>query len=443
MQARIVKERVETARRFGAIVGQGYEIDAGRRTTVTVERTRKSDHAYRLDIRLERDDGDCRTVFFDVESPMPVEPPTLDDPALLVAVFPALAHGGALHVDGEVSARLVRNVHELQAIWVRARPDRYRPFRVTANRVVAAVRRAAGRGALMPLSGGLDSMTTLYRHTDPERPLGAATVDIECCLFLPGFSPRARRSDEYRAAADRVRRIAARKGLPVIVAETNFGDQVRWLPDPNGTLLGAALNCFADRFSVGLIGGTTEHLNWDYPYHASTAAFDPLLSSGGMEIRDDGVELIRDEKAAALSHYPEALEDLVVCFEQPGFAGNCCRCEKCIRTMINFLAVGEPIPPSFPHPIDPKRVGKRLVTHVRQSQVRTTLRIARSMGVRHPILRRLRRKYLRRRLGYGARYALTWLLPGTDLLYRDHVLPRWLVRRKARAALGAPRENLR
>jgi len=41
------------------------------------------------------------------------------------------------------------------------------------------------------------------------------------------------------------------------------------------------------------------------------------------------------------------MRHLRVCFENPGSHANCCRCEKCIRTILCFRVAGLPLPPAF------------------------------------------------------------------------------------------------
>ena len=79
---------------------------------------------------------------------------------------------------------------------------------------------------------------------------------------------------------------------------------------------------------------------------------DRLLSSNSFEIHHDMV-FTRIEKLEALSAWPEALANLKVCWEgQYKFDSppdtNCCVCDKCVRTMLAFRALGREIPPSFP-----------------------------------------------------------------------------------------------
>ena len=75
---------------------------------------------------------------------------------------------------------------------------------------------------------------------------------------------------------------------------------------------------------------------------------DHMLSGDEMTIRNDEGLYQRVDKAALLARYPSAMQDLRVCNHPYHELQNCCRCEKCIRTMLCFVASGNPIPPAFP-----------------------------------------------------------------------------------------------
>lgn len=435
-----MKRRIVTARTHGVVAGQAFAEDEGRRLTVTTACKVAGARRFRYEVTLASShDPETKCIHFEVDAPFDVTPPDLADAALLLSVFPALHHGGELAIKGTVSRRLARHVVELQAIWSMARPDLYRPFRLVADGIESEVRPVNER-AIMPLTGGLDSMLTLCRHTDPARPLGPATERVEAALFLPGFAPRPDRRPEYGAATEAVRRIAALRGLPLAAAETNFCEVVRLVPFASATLLSGALTLFSSGFGRGLIGASVPYLHPFYRFYGSTPWIDPLCSSGAMSIRDDGTDMRRVEKAAAIGRYPEMLEHLIVCFDVEGLTGNCGRCEKCLRTMLSFLAVGAEMPRAFPQEIELDRIGRRLGFLSAWSFARHTLQAAAAMGIRHPALARLRSRYRVKRAKYEARKLLTRLVPPLDLLKRDAYVPLWLVARRARRGRRLPRE---
>jgi hypothetical protein len=69
---------------------------------------------------------------------------------------------------------------------------------------------------------------------------------------------------------------------------------------------------------------------------------DPLWSTSSVEFVHDGAEVPRAEKVVSIARNPDARKLLRVCWIDPQAEMlNCCRCEKCLRTMVALSAVGE------------------------------------------------------------------------------------------------------
>ena len=73
---------------------------------------------------------------------------------------------------------------------------------------------------------------------------------------------------------------------------------------------------------------------------------DHLLSTEGVQIIHDGAESTRSNKIAAIVEWPATYQRLRVCMgkvsfnEQTGQPRNCCRCQKCLNTMITLDLLG-------------------------------------------------------------------------------------------------------
>jgi hypothetical protein len=86
------------------------------------------------------------------------------------------------------------------------------------------------------------------------------------------------------------------------------------------------------------IGGTFSVVN-PVPM-GSHPAVDGSFSSQRLAIIHDGARFSRVGKVRALAAWPTALAALRVCPEGPADRLNCGRCEKCLRTRLELLAVG-------------------------------------------------------------------------------------------------------
>jgi hypothetical protein len=271
-------------------------------------------------------------------------PPALDllDAFVLAFLFEAMRRGRNLRVHGPVSGRLLANLRELQEIWCRWRPRDLTAIEIIPDRIVDRVTPEAS-GAIACVSGGVDSLATLQRHR------GGGQGPLKAGLLAAGFDIPLGDAAGFRRAEAGVRAVLDSAGLPLATVATNWRDVAcgDWELE-HGAALAACLTQFAGRHGCGLIAADLP-VDIPHPPWGNNPVTTPLLS-GAMAIVHDGAGLTRPDKVALLAGWPAALRHLRVCWEGPARDGNCGHCEKCMRTQLSFLAVGQPIPPAFPHP---------------------------------------------------------------------------------------------
>jgi hypothetical protein len=73
----------------------------------------------------------------------------------------------------------------------------------------------------------------------------------------------------------------------------------------------------------------------------SDPRLDHLLSTETLQVVHDGATATRFEKTVAIAQWPEAYSRLRVCWVKPDGLKNCCRCNKCIRTMTSLAILGK------------------------------------------------------------------------------------------------------
>ena len=111
-------------------------------------------------------------------------------------------------------------------------------------------------------------------------------------------------------------------------------------------LFAAAFSAVAHAVSHRLSVVSLASAGWSIPHlvpHASHPLIDSNYSSSDLRIRHDGVTLSRLDKVRLLAGWDLALQHLRVCNNTNAIRPdrlNCGRCEKCVRTMLEFLAVG-------------------------------------------------------------------------------------------------------
>ena len=196
------------------------------------------------------------------------------------------------------------------------------------------------------LSGGVDSLATL-RGNRRDFPLDHPRA-IKDCLFVHGFDiggteHGGREAQAYQDAWEALEIIAADAQVTLIPVRTNvrlLDDGLEfWMRKFFGAGVSSVAHAFSKRFSTVFIASSL-NIPLLEP-HGSHPLLDPYYSSAEMTILHDGAHLSRLQKVAIVAGWKVALDNLRVCTMNPPGMPNCGRCEKCLRTMTELLAVGK------------------------------------------------------------------------------------------------------
>lgn len=265
-------------------------------------------------------------------------PPPLEvyDFAVIAALYVAMREGRPVHVDGPVTAVLLRNVEEFQEVWSLWEPKLQR-VPVTADHVVPTDSSDVRRG-VFAVSGGVDGTYALLKHHSGRA--GFRTVRPACSMLVHGFDIPLDEQRAFDHARDRVAAISGPLGIPLCVVETNWRDVLErdWEMDCQAALA-ACLMQFRGLANVGVCGAAEDYRSIIVPLGCNPVT-NHLMSGAGFEIVTEGGGATRTERVRFLCDYPEIAAQLRVCWEGPITGGNCGRCEKCIRTKLNFMAIG-------------------------------------------------------------------------------------------------------
>lgn len=334
------------------------------------------------------------------------------DPFVLATLLYLSGRFSRVHVEGVVSEALFPNLAEFQTAFSAFHREHPAPLRFSATEQAppAGVRREVT--GITAFSGGVDSCFSVYRHTalsslEPKRALRAA-------LMMHGFDIPLDSPEVFRRAAGRARALTDEAGLRLYTGSTNLRTLPGQWEKTFGTAVAAALAFFQPAHSFGLIPSFQDWTNAHFE-HGSNPLTDPLLSSSAFAIVHDGAGFGRIDKLRHLAQWPAALRHLRVCWEGEALDANCCRCEKCIRTMLMLRICGVTETPAFPLPIEVAALDSLVIRN--QSgldEFAYLLREARRLGIDEPWMkptaRALRRNRRATRLWSRGR-ALTAIMP--------------------------------
>lgn len=274
------------------------------------------------------------------------------DAALLATYALAMSHGERrLVVDGDVSPRLSDGVRSAMAIVAEMHPSLHPVTLELSERPAAPVPTPPERHAALCFSGGVDALAALQenlRTTPPDHPeryreglfvFGLNTFDI-----VDGVHAHDRLAANL---AHRARLAAFLDGVGMTLATgtTNvrslFPGFEQWWASANNSALAAFGHLIRMRVhslglgssGSGVMANVTPHPNIDW-----------LHSSHNFSVVPVHVMTTRLEKLRRLSLWPEAMGLLRVCLmidlPESGQV-NCGRCEKCIRTMLQLIVIGD------------------------------------------------------------------------------------------------------
>jgi len=198
-------------------------------------------------------------------------------------------------------------------------------------------------------------------------------------------------AEGYREKLDRV-------GVSLVTVKTNskhLGLQ-SW-EDSFLSELSACLHQFDHEFGRALVG-SSEPYNFLLAPWGSSPLTDHLLSGDKMQIVHDGASYSRTEKVEALAKEPSLVEGIKVCWQGADPSKNCGSCEKCLRTRLNFAAVGCNNPPCFSSPLQEQMLSRLTFKNLGQlREAESILSYMNKKGISSTWKATLKRKILMRK----------------------------------------------
>ena len=299
-----------------------------------------------LEARLHLGRGKPLSLWYRVPSSAKGQVTGWADPFVIAMIFPIMQLGKPVHVEGRVAPSLLFNLSEFMTIWAVWRPERYRAVDITAEAEDEPPKQPEKGRAVMAFSGGLDSCFTAWRHR--KALAGRRTQNLASGVFIHGLDIPLTRKASYEDLKRQNQLLLSSVGMNLIPVATNYREMLVGWGDSHAASLIAALALFQKEFDTGLLGASRPYYSTDPKIvWGSNAVSDPLLSSASFRVLYDGAQFSRLDKAALVARWPEALQYMHVCWANTEGHENCCRCEKCVRTILMFRLLGYGQPPCF------------------------------------------------------------------------------------------------
>ncbi len=377
-------------------------------------------------------------LYFEYPAGIPLPPDDEMDSFATAAAMMAMAERCPLQVRGTLCETLVMNLTEYGAAWNRWVPLEYGSLLLEADRLRAETA-VPPRGTVAAFSGGVDAMFLVWGHHTRKR--GAQSRALSHCMFVHGFDIPLDATDQYAVAYAQAQRAVGDLGLPLLQVTTNFRKVVptKW-PHVFAAAVAASFHGLSRVCSAGLIGSSEPYDRLNLPWGAGPIT-DHLLSSQRLSVIHDGAAFNRTEKALGISDWEHGLQNLRVCWEGQDKSRNCGRCEKCVRTQLNFAVNEKPVPASLGGRVAVERLARiKLKNAPIYEQYMSIYRTARSRRIRAPWVAGLRRLLVRERLRLQGRSFWLRLKPGLKVLLGPALVWRQRRRedRRQRTAAAAP-----
>jgi hypothetical protein len=321
------------------------------------------------------------------------------DAYVLATFMDAMKEDRNVVVKGSVSKQLIGNLFEFNLVWKKWVPSLYHVIELRAD----TVRQSSVKnpGALSAFSGGVDASFTVYQHHMKHK--RERSQDIKLCALIHGFDIPLSDPAVFSNALGRARATLSDLGIPIMPVETNAKQiaRVNW-EDAFTCMLIGALNNLKSLAGTCLIGSSRSYDTVIIPAGSSPYT-DELLSSGEFDVMHDGASHSRTEKVAEVAKWKVGADNLRVCWEGDLTDRNCGECEKCLRTMLNFLASGNPIPAAFPNVDIVQKLDKIMLKRDAIVEIwEEILTMARKNNIKAPwvdaVARTIKRKPLKKRL---------------------------------------------
>jgi len=279
----------------------------------------------------------------------------------------AMALGEKMEVRGDISAALAHGLHEYQLIQSTWKPEWFKSIHLQFESPKNISNHDTRGKVGCAFSGGIDSFYTVWNHLPQNETNPAYTLTH--CLIINGFDRNADldSSGNFYKLQNSFEPMLNELGLELLISRTNLRQFID-LPafrQSHGSMVTASALVLGRLFSCFYISSACSFTQMGLIKDGSHLMLDHLLHTETMVTVHDAGHLSRIEKTAVIAQFPAAYTTLCVCWKpitfspETGVLENCCKCTKCMRTMIAldlYGCLGKF--KTFPEPIDYRALHK-------------------------------------------------------------------------------------
>ncbi len=267
------------------------------------------------------------------------------DPFVHALIFPMMETGGEFQIEGKVSRSVMDNIVMFNRIWHEWCPEKYKIIKINAD-VVDDDYRPHNKKMITAFSGGLDAAYTAYKY---KKGLDDYyKFDLDKSVMLLGADIPLKNREQFNIAFENAKKMTDDLGIQLIPIETNYRQGNSDWSYCFGSVIMASLEFFSKNYCYGAAASDDSIHHFQTPWGTNPIT-DQYLTSHTFRFISDGYEHSRTDRANMIKNWETGLKFLRVCWRNEDKSKNCGICEKCVRTKLNFMAVGVHHLPSMPN----------------------------------------------------------------------------------------------
>ncbi len=349
-----------------------------RQTHLWQEETVEADGLTSVGVTIENPNQERHRLWYRIPTEYSSLITPICDPFVAATLLLSMRWKAPTIVHGQVSPSLLQNLEEFQAAWSAWEPDQYKPIQISAEVEQEQPPAQSEDKGVVAFSGGVDSCFTVFRHRTGR--CGRWQRNLKAGAMIHGLDIPLEEEQGFADAAEKSRKLLATLGVELIPIATNFRElPLKW-EDAFGAGLASCLILLQGGYTTGLIASSFPYQALSFPY-GSNPVTDWMLSSKAFQIVHDGAAFPRLDKMGEITKWPEAMQNLRVCWEGAEKDRNCGRCEKCVRTILNFRILGVGLPECFEQDLTDEQIRNIRVASGPLTEMERVLEAAKAAGI--------------------------------------------------------------